>query len=224
MWLVMVVGLSITDFKMGLDEIFNTEAAQQERLITGLKQEEQGRAEDAMSQREDKASKEIDSQRKDIDRADNEAIGVIDYLKGNEGFRKDIFLDTKDVRTIGFGFNIDDPVTAKFLPDDVLSGKRPLEKVEAREILNKRTDLAIADAQRFMGGQENFQNLSGSQKKAIIDMAYNLGLTSLNKFVELRKALFQGDKLRAKEEVLDSKYARTDVPSRALQNANLMMK
>jgi len=75
-----------------------------------------------------------------------------------------------------------------------------------------------------MGGRDNFTNLTNSQKKALIDMSYNMGLTRLNKFKELRKALFAGDKMSAKREVLDSKYAREDVPSRALKNANLMLK
>ncbi len=84
--------------------------------------------------------------------------------------------------------------------------------------------MAIKDAQRFMGGEENFGNLTNSQKKGLIDMSYNMGLTKLNRFKELRKALFKGDKMGAKREVLDSKYAREDVPSRALKNANLMLK
>lgn len=37
-------------------------------------------------------------------------------------------------------------------------------------------------------------------------MAFNLGLTKLNKFVEMRKALLKGDYNKAADEMIDSKW------------------
>lgn len=141
-----------------------------------------------------------------------------------EGFRPDIYLDTKGKPTVGHGLRVDDPATKQFLHPDVVSGKRPITPEESGLALQSRIDLAVQDAMSFMGGEDNFVNkLSNSQQKAVIDMSFNLGLTKLNKFKNLRKELFLGNALGAKREVLDSKYAREDVPNRALRNANLML-
>jgi GH24 family phage-related lysozyme (muramidase) len=192
-----------------LTDIFDSQPAVEERQVLGVSKQEQGKPEDAM---------------KDAEKAQGEAMSVTDYIKGNESFRADIYEDTTGHRTVGHGLNLDDEVTRGMVPSDVVSGKRPITREESRAITQLRIDLAIKDAARYMGGEQNFVNLSNSQKKAIIDMSYNLGLTKLNKFVDLRKALFEGNKLKAKEEVLDSKYAREDVPNRARKNANLMLK
>lgn len=166
----------------------------------------------------------MQQQMKEVDKANNKAISTIDYIKTNEGYRDTIYNDTKGLKTIGYGFNLTDTETARLLPYEVVSGKRKITREEADLVFSKRLNIAMKDAISFMGGQENYANLTDSQKKGLIDMAYNLGLTRLNKFEKLREALFNGDKLRAKDEVLDSKYAREDVPNRALKNANLMLK
>ena len=65
-----------------------------------------------------------------------------ELTKKFEGWREYIYDDKtgkpaigkpKGKRTIGYGFNIDDPIIAKFLPKDVLSGKRTLTKEEAEQ-------------------------------------------------------------------------------------------
>lgn len=145
-----------------------------------------------------------------------------DYIKKNEDFRSKIYKDTKGKRTTGYGFNIEDEATRRLLPPDVVSGKREITREEADIAFDKRFQMATSDAVSYMGGQDNFSKLSESQKTGLVDMSYNLGLTSLNGFEELRKALYKGDKGMAKEQVLDSKY-KSDVPNRALKNANMML-
>jgi len=172
----------------------------------------------------EQVDKLIAKQNKPFEQAENKAINTIDYIKTNEGFRPGIYDDTKGIKTGGFGFNYEDPVMRSFIPEDILSGKRQWGEGEANEVFDRRMELATKDAITYMGGGQNYGKLSDSQKKGLLDMSYNMGLTRLNGFGELRKALFLGDKLKAKEEVLDSKYAREDVPGRALKNANLMLK
>ena len=143
-------------------------------------------------------------------------------IKQNEGFRSTPYLDTKGKSTIGYGFNISDETVRSLIPSDVLNGKRELGKEESDKIFGVLKERATGDAQTFVGA-DTFAKLTPSQQTGLIDMAYNMGLKSLNKFNNLREALINGDKIGAKREVLDSKYAK-DVPSRALNNANLMLK
>ena len=158
------------------------------------------------------------------EKAQDDALMTMDYVKGNEGYSSKIYNDTKELETIGYGFRIKDETTRALLPTDVVNGKRDLTREEADSVFKKRFEIAMSDAVSYMGGKDNFSKLTKTQKKGLIDMSYNMGLTSLNGFDELRKALFSGDKLKAKAEVLNSKYATKDVPNRALKNANLMLK
>ena len=141
-------------------------------------------------------------------------------ILGNEGFRPDIYKDTMNRNTVGFGFNIDDPTVRKLIPQDILSGQRLMNRTEALDIHSQLTKRAFEDARSFVG-DETFSSLSTAQRTALTDMAYNLGLTSLNTFDNLRSALQSGNFEQAALEVLDSKYAK-QVPNRARQNANLI--
>ena len=192
---------------MGFNEFVQTlltdKPATEERQLLGMTVEEQART----------FGKKFKDDPSDI--LDN-------IIKKNEGFRSSPYLDTKGKSTIGYGFNISDETVRQLIPQDVLSGKRELSKDESDEIFGKLKQRAIGDAQTFVG-RDTFGKLTSSQQIGLTDMAYNMGLKSLNKFNNLREALINGDKIGAKREVLDSKYAE-DVPSRALNNANLMLK
>lgn len=145
------------------------------------------------------------------------------YIKENEGYNPNIYKDTKKIPTTGYGFNINAEHIRQYIPKDVLRGQRALTQQESDDIFNKVYTQSVNDARTFVT-PEVFEKLSNTQKQALIDMSYNMGLTKLNKFNRLREALYKGDKIGAKREVLDSDYARKDVPNRALKNANLMLK
>ena len=98
-------------------------------------------------------------------------------IANEEGFRPDIYKDTKGNRTTGHGINIDDPVNAKLLPKDVLEGKRQLDPNESFEILNTKVYEAEKDAEKFIG-RDIYNKLSPNQKQALVDMSYNMGFTS----------------------------------------------
>lgn len=201
---------------MDLSALLNSRPAQEERAILGVTKGQQ------KSSFGDLIDKAVPKAQKQADDANKYALDTMSYVKGNEGYRSEIYDDTKGLKTIGYGFNLKDKTTAKLLPADVLSGKRKITQDEAEEVFTKRFAIAIDDAISFVG-KEYFDKLSNSQKKGLIDMSYNMGAKSLNGFDELRKALQSGDKLKAKYEVLHSQY-RKDVPARALRNSNLMLK
>lgn len=144
-----------------------------------------------------------------------------DYIKSNEGYDDKVYLDTKNIPTTGYGFNIEAEHIRKLIPADVLNKKRALTKTEADQIFEKVYAQSVADARQYLGG-DVFDRLPNQQKQVVIDMAYNMGLTRLSGFKGMKKALESGDMAGARRELMDSDYAREDVPNRALRNAELM--
>ncbi len=64
-------------------------------------------------------------------------------------------------------------------------------------------------------------NLSDAREAALINMAFNLGITRLLKFKRMLAALENGDYIKASKEMLDSQWAR-QVPNRAKRLATQM--
>lgn len=154
---------------------------------------------------------------------DPEVKARLEYIKSNEGFRDRIYKDTKGKNTIGYGFNLDDSTVRKLVPADVVSGKRPLTKAEAEPILMQLSKVAENDAMTYVGAG-TYKKMSPFKKMALNDMAYNMGLAGLNSFDDMRAALVSDNTTESAKQLLDSKYAREDVPLRALKNAALIVR
>jgi len=146
---------------------------------------------------------------------------MLDYIINNEGFRNKAYTDTKGVNTVGYGFAYNDPIAKKYIPQSVWDGKVSLDHQTAQKVLLERIALAESDAEKFVGA-ETYKNLSDNQRLALTDMSYNLGSTRLRKFKKMKEGFQEGDYKKASKELLDSKYAKNDVPMRALRNASLV--
>ena len=126
----------------------------------------------------------------------------------HEGVEPSVYKDTKGKRTIGIGFNLDEPSNRKKAEavglnvQDMLSG-RTLSDKEIKMLYNESIKQAANDANAFLPK-------AGRQppvvQKVLIDMAFNLGLTKLNKFEKMREALLEGDYNKAADEMIDSKW------------------
>lgn len=155
-------------------------------------------------------------------RTEPDRAAMVRMIRQNEGFRPTTYRDTVGKRTIGIGFNLDDPTTAQMLPQDVVSGARPLALQEAETIFqNKRLPVAMSDATNFMGS-EAFQALDPVRQGVLVDLAYNMGGPSLAGFKKMKAALLAGDYASASNELLSSKYAR-QLPNRAKRNALMLL-
>lgn len=106
--------------------------------------------------------------------------------------------------TIGVGHNIQDNGITKDI---------------AMYILKSDIDMTIKDLKaNFLW----FKNLDSYRKEVIINMCFNLGIVKLKKFTKTIKALKKGDYVKASIEMLDSKWAKEDVGSRAIRLADIM--
>lgn len=126
-----------------------------------------------------------------------------ELVKSDEGFSHTIYRCTKGKRTIGYGFNLEVGLT----------------KEECDAVLAVKTKNLINDvSKRF----PKFFTLSTNRQLALLNIAYNIGVSGLFEFVEMFKALRQNDYDKAAEEILDSKAAR-ELPSRYWRISKLMM-
>jgi len=140
--------------------------------------------------------------------------------KKYEGYSDKPYKDTEGVKTIGYGFNLEDPVTAGMLPPEVVRGERNITREEANASLQKRKALALSDAKSFTG-EEAFSKMNPERQAIIQDMAYNMGRARLGSFKRLQAALQSGDYYTAANEMKDSKWYR-QVGRRAEELTNKM--
>ena len=151
------------------------------------------------------------------------AKDYLDMFKENEGYKTKVYEDTKGNRTIGIGFNLEDAGNKQFLKEagidlkEVLAG-RELTDNEVITLYNHSLTQAFNDAKQF---DPQFAKRPEPVKKAIVDMAFNLGLTKLNKFVDMKAALMQNDYKTAADEMVDSNWY-TQVKTRGPRTVSLM--
>lgn len=128
-----------------------------------------------------------------------------DLTKTFEGFRSNIYLDSVGKRTIGYGFNLDDPAISKLLSQEVVEGAKPLTPEEAEPVFDYLYRNAEQDAIRYIGGKD-YNKLPANIQDTLIDMAYNMGYSRLSGFKKMKAALIDGDYEKAREEMKDSKW------------------
>ena len=129
----------------------------------------------------------------------------------HEGKKPKVYKDTKKKRTIGIGFNLDEPSNRKkaealgFNVQDMLSGKKVLSEKEMQMLYNESVKQAADDVNAYLpkAGRHPI-----AVKKVLLDMAFNLGRTKLNDFEEMKKALLERDYNRAADEMIDSDWYR----------------
>ncbi len=150
-------------------------------------------------------------------------------LKRHEGFRSAVYECTAGRNTIGIGRNLDD---VGFRPNEVnlLKGNRPerdLENFDGLEItldealVLLENDIAVCEdfARREF---HNWQRLDNIRQEVIINMIFNLGRKGFLGFRNFVSAVKEFDFGTAAREMLDSKWAREDVPNRARELAQAM--
>ena len=129
---------------------------------------------------------------------------LVEEVKREEGFVAKVYLDTKGKQTIGYGTLLEDGIT----------------EAEAELLLRHRLDLMAEELERSRIG-DVYKNLKPNARRAVLNMAYNMGVPSLLGFKRMWAALREGDYEGAAAEALDSDYAR-ELPARAGRVAGMM--
>tara|TARA_R110000787_G_scaffold71094_2_gene158223 strand:+ start:2745 stop:3251 length:507 start_codon:yes stop_codon:yes gene_type:complete len=136
------------------------------------------------------------------------AKAYYDMIALNEGYKTQVYEDDKGNRTIGIGFNLEDKANQKLLNqqgidiNELFKG-RELNDKEIKTLYNHSLSQAYADARKF---DPKFDKRSEGVKMALTDMSFNLGLTKLNKFKNMKEALQNDDYRTAAIEAQDSNW------------------
>lgn len=120
-----------------------------------------------------------------MDIAAKEAVFV--QLQLDEGFRGKMYLDTAGVPTVGYGHNL----------------QMPISRRAAAVILEEDLEGAVIAAETF----DWFEGLSPARQAVIVNMLFNLGLTRFLTFKRMIAAIVAGDFAQAAIEMRDSRWA-----------------
>jgi GH24 family phage-related lysozyme (muramidase)/orotate phosphoribosyltransferase-like protein len=141
---------------------------------------------------------------------------IYEFIKQNEGYEKKAYRDSRGHLTVGIGFNLDQPGAKQLLSklgidyNKVRQGQM-LDDLQIKKIFNKDADVALMNAKSFAN---NYDSLPKSVKLVLIDMAFNLGGTGLNKFANLKQAIESYNYQKAAVEMKNSLWYK-QVPQRA---------
>lgn len=144
---------------------------------------------------------------------------VMRMLAVDEGIKQWVYTDTTGHKTVGIGFNLDDPHAWKTwqkakIPENmqsVIYGQTALSYNSIINLLQVTLDQAIADVKKLV---PDFDELSEYQRMALINMSFQLGYTALSKFKNTLKAINSKDFKLAKDLALKSLWAK-QTPRRA---------
>jgi lysozyme len=126
-------------------------------------------------------------------------------LRTEEGKSLKLYKDTRDIWTIGIGYNIQQ----RGLPDDIV------EELFRRDMLALR-----ANAQHI----PEYASLDPVRQGIIERMVFQMGADGVLAFTDFRAALARKDYTTAASEMLDSKWAKKDAPARARREAQRMIR
>ena len=117
---------------------------------------------------------------------------LIEQLRLHEGVRSKVYLCSEGYETIGVGRNVSESGIG--LSDDEIA------YLLANDIARCEQEIA----ERF----DWFDDLDDVRQDALVDMAFNLGITRLSQFRNMLRALSESRFDDAATEALDSKWAR----------------
>ena len=122
-------------------------------------------------------------------------------ITADEGCVLEIYEDHLGYKTVGVGHL----VLAKD-PEHALGVGTPITQTRSDELLFQDLNICLTECENAF--HNNWRDWPEEVKLIIANMAFNLGITRLQKFKKMFAALNAGDYKTASEEGLDSKWAK----------------
>ncbi len=146
-----------------------------------------------------------------------------EFINPNEGRRTKVYRDTAGKRTIGVGFNLDQPGAARYLRDlginftAVKTGQRHLTEDEIESLFEAKVQDAMKAGPRVL---KTFDEQPKEVQLAVTDLIYNLGPTGFAN-LDARDYLEKFDYPRAANSLTNTAW-RSQVGARAEKVINLI--
>ena len=148
----------------------------------------------------------------------------IEKLIAHEGLKLQVYQDTLGIDTIGIGRNLEDRgITKEELDDlDIPSIDHVYEYgiTEADAVYLATNDVQIVE-EELVRAHPCVEQLDSVRQLIVMDMAFNMGVPRLCKFVKMWNAIHENKYDVAAKEMLDSRWAN-QVKSRSTKLANAM--
>lgn len=144
-------------------------------------------------------------------------------IERHEGRRNEVYKDSLGIPTIGIGYNLRNATAKEDLAKvganlkEVLRGKQ-LSDDQVNELFRMSLDRALKDAKSYY---PEFDKLPDAAKGVLVDMSFNLGLTKLKGFKDLKTALGRGNYNAAADAMIDSAWYK-QVKTRGVRLVNIM--
>ena len=126
-------------------------------------------------------------------------------LLRDEGMRLDVYQDHLGNPTVGVGHLV--------LAKDKLKVGDKISNSRALQLFRNDIKVATKDAKIFVGA-DTYEALPKEVQNVVVNMSFQMGLTKLNKFTEMKKAIKKGDYKAMAKEMKDSKWYQ-QTPERA---------
>ncbi len=119
----------------------------------------------------------------------------------DEGFRSTMYLDSENIPTIGYGFNLSEKsgnrtildryLGDKYNFDDLRNRRQKITRKHAEMLLRVGIQNSRRELKRKFGALWN--KFNHETKNILINMAYNMGMTRFNDFTDMETALTEGN-------------------------------
>ena len=144
-------------------------------------------------------------------------------IEQHEGRKYKVYDDSKGIKTVGIGYNLEKSTAKKDLAkvganwNEVMRGKALTDK-QINDLFRMSLDQALKDAKSYY---PEFDKLPEAAKGVLVDMSFNLGLTKLKGFKDLKAALGRGNYDAAADAMIDSAWYK-QVKSRGVNLVKIM--
>jgi lysozyme len=149
---------------------------------------------------------------------------LLEELVKHEGVRLQVYQDTLGIDTIGIGRNLEDRGISKKELDELdiptIDHVYEYGITEADAMVLAENDVQIVE-EELLRAHPCVEDLDAVRQLVLVDMAFNMGVPRLCKFVKMWNAIHEKKFDIASKEMLDSRWAN-QVKSRSVKLANAM--
>jgi Phage-related lysozyme (muraminidase) len=149
---------------------------------------------------------------------------LLKELVKHEGLRLQVYQDTLGIDTIGIGRNLEDRGISKKELDELdiptIDHVYEYGITEADAMVLAENDVQIVE-EELLRAHPCVEDLDAVRQLVLVDMAFNMGVPRLCKFVKMWNAIHEKKFDIASKEMLDSRWAN-QVKSRSVKLANAM--
>ena len=142
----------------------------------------------------------------------------------NEGYRQEVYECSNGIPTVGIGlalkdFNPSPELCKKIVDWQIKESLICISKEHSEiEVTNRLSKLHLQLTEKYSW----YSGIPPMVKSVLIEMCFQIGLYGVGKFKKALKAMENADWKEASDEMLDSKWARSDSPLRAERLADIV--